>query len=88
MLYFMFTLLKTILYMEQEWNKILINKSAELDDRQKRLDTLFKLFDILTIKRDDIPETGDFILKFKRLDIKTSKPGEDIAKYAIIEEDK
>ena len=88
MMYFLFTLLKTILYMEQEWNKILINKSAELDEWQKRLDTLFKLFDILTIKRDDIPETGDFILKFKRCDIVASKPGKDIAKYAIIEEDK
>lgn len=88
MMYFLFTLLKTILYMEQEWNKILINKSAELDERQKRLDTLFKLFDILTIKRDDIPENDDFILKFKRVDIESSKPGEHIAKYAIIEEDK
>jgi len=88
MMYFLFTLLKTILYMEQAWNDVLKKKEAELDEWQKRLDTLFKVFDILTIKRDDIPETGDFVLKFKRCDIEASKPGEDIAKYAIIEEDK
>lgn len=88
MMYFMFQLLKTILYMEQEWSKVLFNKQAELEQRQKTLDTLFKLFDILTIRRDDIPETGDFVLKFKRFDIESTKPGEDIAKYAIIEEDK
>lgn len=88
MMHFLFTLLKTILYMEQEWSEILKRKETELDERQKRLDTLFKLFDILTIKRDDIPETGDFVLKFKRVDLAMHKPGEDIAKYAIIEEDK
>ena len=88
MMHFLFTLLKTILYMETEWNEILKKKEVDLNQRQKSLDTLFKLFDILTIKRDDIPETGDFVLKFKRFDIKGSKPGEDIAKSAIIEEEK
>ncbi|MCK4760506.1 MAG: hypothetical protein KAT69_10685 [Candidatus Aminicenantes bacterium] len=88
MLSFLFDLLKTILYMEQEWNTILLKKEIELNERKKRLDILFKLFDVLMIKKKDVPETGDFILKFKRSDIEASKPGEDIAKYAIIEEDK
>lgn len=88
MMYFLFTLLKTILYMEQSWNEILIRREAELDERQKHIDTLFKLFNILTFRKDDIPETGDFILRFKRMDIESSKPGEDISKYAIIEWDK
>jgi hypothetical protein len=88
MLSFLFDLLKAILYMEQEWNKRLLEQSVKLDDREKRLDVLFKLFDILVIRKKDVPETGDFVLKFKRSDIKTVKPGEDIAKYAIIEEDK
>ena len=88
MLYFLYNLLKAILYMEQEWNQILIKREIELDQRQKSIDTLFQLFNILVIKKKDVPETGDFILKFKRCDIVASKPGEDIAKYAIIEEDK
>lgn len=87
MIHFLFQLLKTILYLEQEWHDLLMKKMAELDEQQKRLDTLFKLFDILTIKKGDIPETGDFVLKFKRFDIKAVKPGEDLAKYAIIEEE-
>lgn len=88
MMYFMFQLLKTILYMEQKWSKILKVKEIELNNRQKHLDTLLKLFDILTIRKDDIPETGDFILRFKRFDIVNSKPGENISKYVIIEEDR
>ncbi len=87
MLNFLFDLLKTILYMEQEWNKKLTEQSIKLDDREKRIDVLFKLFDILVIRKKDVPETGDFILKFKRHDILASKPGDDIAKDAIIEKD-
>jgi len=75
--------------MEQEWNKKLLEQSIKLDDREKRIDILFNIFDVLAIRKDNIPETGDFILKFKRHDIDSlSKPGEDIAKLAIIEEDK
>ena len=85
---FLFNLLKTILYVEQEWNETLKKKEVELDERQKSIDTIFKLLDILMVRRDDIPETGDFILRFKRRDIKASKPGENVSKYAIIEEDK
>lgn len=85
MMYFLFTLLKTILYMEQKWNEILIRREAELDERQKSIDSLFKLFNILTIRRDDIPKNDDFILKFRHVDIAMSKQGEDISKYAIIE---
>lgn len=87
MIYFLYDLLKRILFMEQEWNKELLEQSIKLDDREKRLDVLFKLFDILVIRKSDIPETGDFVLKFKRFDIESVKPGEDIAKYAIIEKD-
>lgn len=88
MMRFLFDLLKAILYMEQEWNEVLKKREIELDQRQKSIDTLFQLFNILVIRKKDVPETGDFILKFKRSDIVASKPGEDIAKYAIIEEDK
>lgn len=88
MMYFMFNLLKTILYMEQAWSDVLTRKQAELDERQKKLDSYFKIFDILAVRKDEIPETGNFIMRFKRFDIKASKPGEEIAKYAIIEEDK
>ena len=88
MIYLLYNMLKNILAIEQEWNKKLLEQSIKLDDREKRLDVLFKLFDILVIRKKDVPETGDFVLKFKRHDIEASKPGEDIAKLAIIEEDK
>ena len=88
MIYLLYNMLKNILAIEQEWNKKMLEQSIKLDDREKRLDVLFKLFDILVIRKKDVPETGDFILKFKRSDINIVKPGEDIAKYAIIEEDK
>ncbi len=89
MMYFMFTLLKTILYMEQAWNDILTRKQAELDERQKKLDSYFKIFDILAVRKDEIPETGNFIVRFKRLDMAMEKDfKEHPEKYAIIEEDK
>lgn len=89
MMYFLYSLLKTILYMEQKWNEILIKQQAELDERQKKLDSYFKIFDILAIRKDDIPETGNFIMRFKRLDMATEKDFEDHPeKYAIIEKDK
>ena len=88
MLYLLYSLLKKILFLEQEWHEILLRKEAELDDQQKRLDSLFKIFDILAVRKKDIPDKDDFILKFKRVDLAMSKPGEDLAKLAIIEEDK
>ena len=89
MMYFLYSLLKTILYMEQAWNDILIKKQAELDERQKRLDYYFKIFDILAIRKEEIPEKDDFILKFRRVDMAMERDfKEHPEKYAIIEEDK
>lgn len=88
MMHFLFTLLKTILYMEQAWNDVLIRKQAELDEQEKKLDYYFKIFDILAIRKEEIPEKDDFILKFKRVDIAMQRNFEDHPeKYAIIEKD-
>ena len=87
MMYLLYGLLKKILFMEQEWNAILVKKEIELNEQQKRLDSLFKIFDILAVRKNDIPDKDDFILKFKRVDLAMIKPGEDLAKLATIEKD-
>ncbi len=88
MMYFLYSLLKTILYMEQAWNDVLTRKQAELDERQKKLDSYFKIFDILAVRKDEIPETGNFIMRFERLDMAMEKDFKDHPeKYAIIEKD-
>ena len=89
MIYLLYSLLKRILTLELEWNTILMKKEAKLDERQEKLDSYFKIFDILAIMKDEIPETGNFIMRFKRLDMATEKDFKDHPeKYAIIEEDK
>ena len=89
MIYLLYSLLKRILTLELEWNTILMKKEAELDEKQKKLNSYFKIFDILAVRKEEIPTTGDFIMRFKRYDMDIPKDFEQHPeKYAIIEEDK